>query len=153
MHGTRKTARMKRRKWGPYALPKGFAERGYLKDSSYHMTSRNMMGCKNPDYSYQTTFKEYKYLEVKSNGNAKLSATPHRRNTVLVKHATRRFYRKLGRARESIHEKFTFHVQTTSINRRSQILYAEKRRSITFTHTKMEYNKKTRQKTSPTSEQ
>jgi hypothetical protein len=48
----------------------------------------------------------------------------------------------LGRVRKSIHEKFLFHVQTTSINRRSQILYAEKRRSITFIHTTVEYNKK-----------
>jgi hypothetical protein len=59
----RKTTRMKIRKWGRYALPEGFIECGYPKDSSYHMTSRNMMGRKNPDYGYQTTFKQYKYLE------------------------------------------------------------------------------------------
>jgi hypothetical protein len=52
---------MKRRKWGRYTLPEGFAERGYPKDSSYHTTSRNMMGRKNLDYGYQTIFKLYKY--------------------------------------------------------------------------------------------
>jgi hypothetical protein len=57
------TTRMKRRKWGHYALPEGFVERGYPKDSSYHTTSKNMMGLKNPDYGYQNTFKQYKYLE------------------------------------------------------------------------------------------
>jgi hypothetical protein len=46
-----------------YALSKGFAKCGYPKDSSYHTTSRNMMGRKKPDYGYQTTFKKYKYLE------------------------------------------------------------------------------------------
>jgi hypothetical protein len=54
---------MKRRKWGRYVLPEGFAEHGYPKDSSYHTTSRNMMSRKIPDYGYQTTFKQCKYLE------------------------------------------------------------------------------------------
>jgi hypothetical protein len=58
MHGTRKTTRMKRRKWERYALPEGFTERKYPKDSSYHTTNRNMMGHKNPDYGYQTAFKQ-----------------------------------------------------------------------------------------------
>jgi hypothetical protein len=79
---------------------------------------------------------------IKSNSDAKLAATPHRRSTVLVKHATRRFYQKLERIRKSIYKKFLLNVQTTSINRRSQILYAEKGRSITFIYTTVEYNKK-----------
>jgi hypothetical protein len=44
----------------------------------------------------------------------------------LVKHATRQYHQKLGRARKSIHQKVPVNIQTTSINRRSQILYAEK---------------------------
>jgi hypothetical protein len=60
----------------------------------------------------------------------------------LVKYVTRRFHRKLGRSRKLIHEKFPFHIQTSSINRRSQILHLEKRRNITFVHTTMEYHKK-----------
>jgi hypothetical protein len=90
---------------------------------------------------------------IKSNIDAKLAATPHRRSTVLVKHATRRFYQKLERIRKLIHKKFLLNVQMTSINRRSQILYAEKGRSITFIYTTVEYNKKTPQKMSPMSEQ
>jgi hypothetical protein len=79
---------------------------------------------------------------IKSNNNAKLVATPHRRNTVLVKHATRRFHWKFGRIRKSIHEKFMVNIQTTSINRRSQILYAEIGQSIAFIYRMVECNKK-----------
>jgi hypothetical protein len=35
-----------------YALPEGFTERGYPKDSNYHMTNKNMMGRKNPSCGY-----------------------------------------------------------------------------------------------------
>jgi hypothetical protein len=56
----KKTTRMKRRKWARYALPEGFREREYPKDSSYHTTSRNMMGRKNPSYGCQTIFTQYK---------------------------------------------------------------------------------------------
>jgi hypothetical protein len=52
-----------KRKWARYALPEGFAEREYPKDSNYHTISRNMMGRKNPDYGYQTTSRQCKYLE------------------------------------------------------------------------------------------
>jgi hypothetical protein len=71
----------------------------------------------------------------------KLAATPHRCNTVLVKHATRRFYQKLGRIRKSIHKKFPLNIQATIINRIGQIMYAEKGRSIMFIYTMVEYNK------------
>jgi predicted RNA-binding Zn-ribbon protein involved in translation (DUF1610 family) len=54
---------MKRRKWARYALPEGFAEHGYPKDSSYHMTSKNTMGRKNPSCGYEIIFREYKYSE------------------------------------------------------------------------------------------
>jgi predicted RNA-binding Zn-ribbon protein involved in translation (DUF1610 family) len=54
---------MKKRKWARYALPKGFAEHGYPKDSNYHMTSQNMMGRKNPSCGYQIIFRHYKYSE------------------------------------------------------------------------------------------
>jgi hypothetical protein len=90
---------------------------------------------------------------IKSNSDAKLAATPHSRSTVLVKHATRRFHQKLGQARKSIHKKLLVNVQTTSVNRRSQILYAEKWRNVAFIYTTVEYNKNTQQKMSPTSEQ
>jgi hypothetical protein len=59
----KKTTRTKKRKWARYALPKGFAERGYPKDSNYHMTSKNMMGRKNPSCGYQIISRQYKYSE------------------------------------------------------------------------------------------
>jgi hypothetical protein len=46
-----------------YALPEGLVERGYPRDSNYHMTSKNMMGCKNPSCGYQIIFRQYKYSE------------------------------------------------------------------------------------------
>jgi hypothetical protein len=48
----------KKKKWGRYALPAGFAERRYQKVLSYRMTSKNMMGHKNPNYGYQVIFKQ-----------------------------------------------------------------------------------------------
>jgi hypothetical protein len=80
----------------------------------------------------------------KSNGNAKFAITSHRRNTVLVKHFTQRFHRKLGRTSESIRKKFSFDIQASSVPRRSQILHAEEGRNPTFIHTVVEYNKKLR---------
>jgi hypothetical protein len=49
-------------RWARYASPEGFAEREYLRDSNYHTISKSMMGHKNIDYGYQTTYKQYKYL-------------------------------------------------------------------------------------------
>jgi hypothetical protein len=82
----------------------------------------------------------------KSNNNTKPTTTPHRHITVLVRYVTRRFYRKLGQIRKSIHKKFSLNIQTTSINRRSQILRAEKGREFTFIYTMMEYNEKLRRR-------
>jgi hypothetical protein len=59
----------------------------------------------------------------------------------LVRHATRRFHRKLGRARKSIQKKFPVNIQTTSVNRRCQILYEEKWQNIAFVYTTVEYKK------------
>jgi hypothetical protein len=50
------------KRWARYALPEGFAGREYPKDSSYHTISKSMMDLKNPNYGYQTTYKQYKYL-------------------------------------------------------------------------------------------
>jgi hypothetical protein len=63
MHGMKKTTKTMKRKWARYALPEGFTKRKYPKDSNYHIISRNMMGRKNPGYGYQTTFRQYRYLE------------------------------------------------------------------------------------------
>jgi hypothetical protein len=48
MRGMKTATRMKRRKWARYALPEGFAECGYTKDSSYHTTSKNYDGSQEP---------------------------------------------------------------------------------------------------------
>jgi hypothetical protein len=46
--GTRKTMRTKKQKWEHNALPEGFAEQKYSKDSSYLMISESMMDYRNP---------------------------------------------------------------------------------------------------------
>jgi hypothetical protein len=63
MRGKKKIMKTTKKRWARYDLPAGFAERGYPKGSSYHPISKNMMGRKNPRYGYQTTCKQYKYLE------------------------------------------------------------------------------------------
>jgi hypothetical protein len=52
-----------KKRWAHYALPAGFAECRYPKDSSCHTISKNMMGHMNPCYGFQTTCKQYKYSE------------------------------------------------------------------------------------------
>jgi hypothetical protein len=52
----------------------------------------------------------------------------------LVKQSTQQFYQKLGRTGESIYKKFLFGIQTSSVNRRSQVLHAEEGRNSTFIH-------------------
>jgi hypothetical protein len=96
MSGMKETMKTKKKKWGRYALPTGFTERRYPKVLSYHTTSKNMMGRRNPNYGYQIIFSK-NTRGLKGNSNAKLVATPHWRIMVLVKQATRRFHRKLGR--------------------------------------------------------
>jgi hypothetical protein len=53
--------RTRKNKWGCYALPEGFAECRYPKDSNYPTTSKSMMGHKNPNYGCQIIFKPLKY--------------------------------------------------------------------------------------------
>jgi hypothetical protein len=76
------------------------------------------------------------------NSNAKPVATPHRRITVLVKQATRRFHRKLGRARKLVHKQLPLNVYATSVNRRSEILLVEEWRGVALIYIVLEYNKK-----------
>jgi hypothetical protein len=54
MHTTTKTTKLQ---WEHYALPTGFTEHQYPKDSNYPMISRSMMDHKSPSRGYQTTFK------------------------------------------------------------------------------------------------
>jgi hypothetical protein len=61
MHGRKKTTRTMKRRWAHYALPEGFVECEYPKDSNYHTTSRSTMGHKSLGYGYQTIFKQCKY--------------------------------------------------------------------------------------------
>jgi hypothetical protein len=66
MHATRgkkKIMKTMKKRWAHYALPEGFVERGYPKDSSCHTISKSMMDHKNSGYGYQTTCKQYKYSE------------------------------------------------------------------------------------------
>jgi hypothetical protein len=61
-----------KRKWARYALPKGFAERGYPKDSNYHTTNKSTMGHKNLGCGYHITFKQYKYWEEQEQHQCKV---------------------------------------------------------------------------------
>jgi hypothetical protein len=58
MSGMKETMKTKKKKWGRYALPEGFAERMYPRDLSCHTTSKNMMGHKSPNYGYQIIFRQ-----------------------------------------------------------------------------------------------
>jgi hypothetical protein len=53
--------KMTKKRWARYALPAGFAKRGYPKDLSYHMISKNMTDRKNLPYGYQITYRQYRY--------------------------------------------------------------------------------------------
>jgi hypothetical protein len=52
-----KTTRAMERRWARYALPEGFAESGFPKDSYYHTTNKSTMGHNGLGYGYQTIFK------------------------------------------------------------------------------------------------
>jgi hypothetical protein len=54
----KETMKSKKKKWGRYVLPEGFAERRNPNDLSYHTTSKNMMGHKNQNYGYQIIFRQ-----------------------------------------------------------------------------------------------
>jgi hypothetical protein len=49
-----------KRRWVHCALPARFAKCEYPKDSSYHMTSKNMMDRKNLPYGYRITCRQYR---------------------------------------------------------------------------------------------
>jgi hypothetical protein len=49
------------KRWARYALPAGFAKRGYPKVSSCRKIKISMMGHKNPLYGCQITCKQYRY--------------------------------------------------------------------------------------------
>jgi hypothetical protein len=72
MHGKKKITKMTKKRWARYALPEGFAERGYPKDSSCHTISKSMMGHKNPLCGYQITCKQYKYSEEQEQQQCKV---------------------------------------------------------------------------------
>jgi hypothetical protein len=55
------TIKIKIKIWVRYALPAGFAKRGYPKDSNYHTTSISMTGRKNLSYGYQTICRQCRY--------------------------------------------------------------------------------------------
>jgi hypothetical protein len=61
MHGKKKIMKTMKKKWAHYALPAGFAKRGYPKVSSCCMTKRSMMGRKSQLYGYQITCKQCRY--------------------------------------------------------------------------------------------
>jgi hypothetical protein len=63
MRGRKKIMRTMKNRWARYALSEGFAEHEYPKDLNYHTINRSMMGHKNLNCGYQTTYKQYKYSE------------------------------------------------------------------------------------------
>jgi hypothetical protein len=82
----------------------------------------------------------------------KLAATPHQRSTVLVKQVTRRFHRKLGRARKSIHNNFhSTYMRPASIEEVKSC--TQKNGKALRSYIQRWSIIKTQQKTSPMSEQ
>jgi hypothetical protein len=57
MRGEKKIMKTMKKRWARYALPEGFSKCEYPKDSNYHTINKSMMGHKNLDYGYQTTYK------------------------------------------------------------------------------------------------
>jgi hypothetical protein len=56
-----KITRTTKKRWARYALPEGFAKRGYPKVLSCRMTKRSMMDRKSQPYGCQITCKQYRY--------------------------------------------------------------------------------------------
>jgi hypothetical protein len=50
MSGKKETMRTRKQRWGRYALPIGFIEHKYPKDSNYLTISKNTMDHRNPSY-------------------------------------------------------------------------------------------------------
>jgi hypothetical protein len=55
-----------------YALPEGFEEREYPKDLNCHMINKSMMGYKNLNCGYKTTFRQCKYSEEQEQRRCKV---------------------------------------------------------------------------------
>jgi hypothetical protein len=72
MSRKKKTMKTTEKRWAHHALPAGFAEHEYPKDSSYHTISKNTMGRKNARYGYQTICKQYKYSEEQEQHQCKV---------------------------------------------------------------------------------
>jgi hypothetical protein len=89
---------------------------------------------------------------LQSNSYAKFAATPHRCNAILVEQVIQRVHWKLEQARKAVYEQFQINLHTTSINRGTQSLHAEKWRITTLIYTALEHNK-TQQRTFLRSEQ
>jgi hypothetical protein len=88
MRGRNKIMRMMKKRWERSALPEGFAEREYPKDLNCHTIIKSMMGHKNLTMVIRLPISSTNTRRNKSNGDAKLAVTPHRRSTVLVKRFT-----------------------------------------------------------------
>jgi hypothetical protein len=50
-----------KKRWGHRALPVGFAQLQFLKDSNYPMTSKNTTDHKNHNHGSQIIYKQFKY--------------------------------------------------------------------------------------------
>jgi hypothetical protein len=138
----KKITKTTKKRWARYALPEGFAERGYPKDTSCHTINKSMMGRKNPRYGYQTTCKHTNTQRNKSNDNAKFAVIPHQCSAVLIKYSTQRFHQELGRTREPIRKKFSLNIQKPSVTRRNKVMRTEERRNSALLHTTVECNQK-----------
>jgi hypothetical protein len=85
-----------------------FAAPPYLKDSNYPMISRNMMGLGTiMALGLPTSSKNTR--GIKRDSNAKLAATPHRRDTVMVRQARERNNWKL----DELKKQFTSNFHST----------------------------------------
>jgi hypothetical protein len=103
------------KRWAHYALPAGFAKRGYPKDSNYHTININMMGRKSYPVVIGLFAGSADIRGNKSDCNAKFAVKPHRRSMVLVEYPTQQINWKLGRTQKPIRKKFSFNIQAPSI--------------------------------------
>jgi hypothetical protein len=72
MSGKKKIMRMRKQRWGRYALPVGFVECKYPKDSSYLTISKSTTNHRNPNYGYQIIFKPFKYSGARGQQQCKV---------------------------------------------------------------------------------
>jgi hypothetical protein len=140
--GKKKIMKTTKKRRARYALPEGFAEQGYPKDSSCHTISKSMMDHKNHAMVIRLLASSINTQRNESDSNAKSAVTPHRRSAVLVKFSIQQFHRELGRTREPICKKFSLNIQMPSVTRRNQVVHTEERRNSALLHTAVEYNQK-----------